>query len=430
MFICFVGVKFRILITVFLLLSMAACHDTTDESVSKVIQVLPVLPDTRSSGVPPASAVNEASAVVSASGVVVNPGEMRALPVDFLKPKFEASDPAAPLEVAVLCQLGAEKMFILPIMSIPMHPEQFPNGRNNREGSMSMIMISQLIALPDLGESDEPMTAEKEEQELLKREELFVAQENYMSSIPKSWVDYASNRYTPKGAAARDDGVVGGALGFELMSVGTTQENGYKLHGQILLNRADGFPPERVVSPNEWKQWPEFLQELKYWTGIELGNCENLEVCKKAVEWLALPKHINGMAREFSLVDGRKLQFVQASSKTNGKGVLGNTPEYVGENTEPDEMQANLWRIVNMDGSAKLLRTRENISGNIDDSVLVDHYCGSQCSYKWSGSPSVISAKGRTFIIGGFSGGTLYGYLILEVLPTELVYIGKFAWGS
>lgn len=427
MFICFVGVKFRILIAVFLLLSMAACHDT-DESVSKVIQVLPVLPDTRSNGVPPASAVNEASAVVSASGVVVNSGEMRAPPVDFFKPKFEASDPAAPLEVAVLCQLGAEKVFILPIMSIPMHPEQFPNGRNNREGSMSMIMISQLIALPDLGESNEPMTAEKEEQELLKREELFVAQENYMSSIPKSWVDYAGKRYISNGAAARDDGMVGGALGFTLKD-DLSREKQDELIGRVLLNRAEGFLTERSIPVGEWRQWAELTQELRSWAIEEMDSClADKEKCKKEIDWLVKPEHINGKAGEFKLADGRKLQYINASSIAS-IGVVSSALRFNKDIPQAgtDVLKINMWRLINTDGSVQILRGGNNNEARSYIDVCIDD-CKSQKFSRWTGR--VIFANGQIYIIGGYYDGHTYGYLITEVLSKELKPVGGFSWGD
>lgn len=418
----------RKLTTVFFVLFMAGCHDSgAPESKGS-----PALP---ASAAAPAPSAAPASAVAPASGVVSEAEEPRPLPRDFFKPKFEASDPAAPIEVAVLSGMGG-KIFILPILSIPLHPEQFPDGQNHREGAMSMFAVSPLTALPApdesavqaTPESEVQATSESEDQEIVRREELYVAQQNYMSSLPRSWVDFSGNHYAPNGAAARDDGVIGGALGFELKDAIPENKQG-EARERLVLNRAEGFPARRSVPVTEWKRWPELSRELSGWSKRQLDACQDKAKCKKAIDALIAPARMEGVAYEYSISDGSKLRYVEGKSRAK-TSVLEECQANCGSEKPADELQFHLWMYVNADGSVQALHLGEGFYTGLDSPVLVDHYCDSQCGAAWRGPPSVVSWNGQTFIVGSYTGGTLYGYQVYEVLPGRLRNVGRFAWGS
>ncbi len=414
----------RILIALVAALLVSACGDSgkSEDKESYLLSTSIVTPASAVVHVPELSISSMAASAASvvSSTEVIGTNEEQPLPIDFYKPKFNASDPAAPLEVSVLTSLGEGGVFILPIMSIPLHPEQFPRGLNGREKTMFMSLIAPLIALPQSADQSEPISPEEEEREVKRRGELLVAQTNKMSSVPETWLDSEGNRYEADGAAPRDDGVVGGALGFELRSAPKKEKQ--RLVNRMVLNRVEGFPARRTVQDNEWKQWKGLTDELSAWSKKQISECSDQLDCRKAVGWLTALEHIKGEAYEYRLGDGRKLRYIQAESKSK-KSVLERRDEV--STDQGDVLQISLWMLANTDGAVRVLR------GDQWSSVgLEDHFCDSQCSARWTGHPEVVSWQDQSFIVGAYSGGTLYGYVVFEVLPEKLRYVGRFAWGS
>jgi hypothetical protein len=196
-----------------------------------------------------------------------------------------------------------------------------------------------------------------------------------------------------------------------------------------LLSDASGFPSTAPIQPAVWKRWPELAQDLTAWLDGHIAKCGASANCRKAAEQLAKVDGVRGNAVEFKLPDGRALQYLRATSRSKGKGVLHPAPawEQEGADVAPDQLRIDLWRIAAEDGPVRRLRLKD---GWFSQTELIDPYCESQCSGGWTGRPEAFAAHGRTFIFGAYQGGTTSGYVFLELMPTELKWVGSYRWGS
>jgi len=328
-------------------------------------------------------------------------------------PKYEASDPNAPIEAAVLT--GG---VILPVLSIPSNRRQL-SALNSRRYSPTPHELT----MDNLTRSCIPS------EYVCDPSVRVLAKHYYMSSIPDRWFDAEGNVYESRGVKFNFS-ERRSSIGFNFQS--EDQKSGKSVDtDRVLLSRKEGFGFVRTLPASEWQEWPEFRQELQSWAKQYFSKCSSVPDCEKSISWLSSSKNFHGEAREFELQDGRKLQFLQAESQTEGDGVLIHKPAYVGEYAPPDTLTTNLWRLVNTDGSVHILRINDggwlDVLGN---TVLNVPYCESQCDPSWTGNPEVISADGGTFVFGPYAGGTVNGYLFLEVLPTELKFLGWYRWGS
>lgn len=433
----------RLPATIFILSLLIACSeaDRTEAIAKQSPQTANLLISPVSAVVQTNSGVASAPLVTSESGVLSVSNETPVPAQIEFKPKFKATDPAAPIEVAVLdvmktCQHCADAWrfpnevavldlantpdskgnndvrVIIPVVSVPMHPEQFSVSRDDG------VDIAEKFeeAIDRQGVNDDLKIEESEV--VVNVRKLVVAEYNHMSSIPDVWVDSEGNEYTPIGAGQFFHEVAGGAVGF------ISEE--YVPNGRVVLNRLEGFAAKRDVPSSEWKKWPGLLRELSDWGKKQLDACQDKIGCKKEIDWLIAPEHLEGLAYEYSVAGGRKLRFVQGGARGT-KAVLEECRFNCTDRTVVDELRINLWMYANADGTTQALRGG---GAGFDSIVLVDHYCESQCGAGWTGLPSVISSNGQTVIVGSYSGGTLRGYIVFEVLPNELKYVGRFAWGS
>lgn len=362
------------------------------------------------------------------------------------KPKYDANDPRAPLEVAVLDAMK-DGPVIIPILSVPVHPDQFSVNRDSPSEEITeefneidrqeldlktkeevVVINGEKIVIhtvENFGSNEEIEAAEKALEEEKARMRMYVVAEyNHMSSIPDKWVDSKGNKFIPVDGGNLLDGVVGGAVGFRLKETDVQ-----KHYGHVVLNRPEGFSARRNVPDNEWKRWPELSRELSNWGNKQLSECSGKAGCKEAIDWLLAIDHIKGEAREYTLSDGGKLRHVQGGARAT-KAVLEKCMSECTDGDVADEMKFHLWISVQKDGTVRVLHGGDSFYSGIDSVTLVDHYCDSQCGAAWTEYPSVVSAKGQTFIVGHYSGGTLSGYLVYQVLPDELRVVGRFAWGS
>ncbi|HEY6095588.1 MAG TPA: hypothetical protein VIU93_11620 [Gallionellaceae bacterium] len=323
------------------------------------------------------------------------------------KMNSEVSDPNAPLEAAVL--YGG---VVLPVLSIPSRQGQFLAQSDFESQHRSRRGISS-CAVGDW----------------CKTSIALVAKHHHMGSIPVSWFDSKGHVYEVEGGVYVVSDT-GNFVGFSLRPASSGSEEKIT-EDRVLLSRKDGFAAVKTLPPSEWKDWPEFRQEINSWKSKQLSKCNSKNACKEAVNWLTSEKHIQGEAVEFQISDGRKLQFLRATSSTQSGGVLVPKPIYIQDVTPPDSLHTNLWRLVNTDNSVRVLRiSNESWLADLGNTILNDPYCENQCGPSFTGRPEVISAKGRTYIFGSYSGGTVSGYLFFEVLPTELRFLERYRGGS
>lgn len=434
----------RLLIVVFFSLVLTSCSEPQQAGNSNSAADL-----TSNHSELPSSAVSipnanlaSTSAVVPASGIQESTKSEIHSKVIINKPKYAANDPDAPLEVGVIHFIeefravtppGHDPEYVpmvMPLFSVPKHPKQFPTKeflKSEQHDDTNSNDVDKFDAIENLtvddGREMDPEDIKALDEEKVSMRMRLIAEYADMSSIPNAWVNSKGKRYIPFdggqfGALAMDY-----AIGFRISNPDISD----KSNGQVVLSRPEGFPLARLVPQNEWKQWPEFQQELKKWSIGQLEDCKNLPKCKKATDWLVMPEHIEGEAYEYKIDGGRKLQYIQALSRGKGKGVLGYLAEHSAGARKADELQVSLWRLVNSDGSARVLTNGEVSPPAVS---LVDHYCEAQCTADWRGMPTVISWKGFTYVVGASSRGTLHGYVVLEVLPNELKFVGSVDWGS
>lgn len=327
-------------------------------------------------------------------------------------------------ETAVLSTEGG-RLVALPVLSFPMVPEQ-----TKAEGFDSTVGVfeSRMDVLSDLCTSKKTTTDDGTWSCAISSSS--VAQHHHMRFIPPLWVNSAGAKYSTLGGRIFETGV-GRGIGFDLGPIPPKFEGSEG--GRVLLSDVSGFPLRATIAEAKWKKWPELVSELKRWADQQTARCGQNKVCTKAAALLAVPNRMEGQAREFALPDGRKIQYLTASSQSVGPGVLTalNQPDYPGETTssEPDTLEISLWRVEAKDGTTRVLRFSQGIWPWLNgEAELRNPYCESQCSGGWN--PEVFTVAGRAFAFGTYQTGTVGGYMFLELTATELKLLGWYRWGS
>jgi len=331
----------------------------------------------------------------------------------------EREPPSDALEAAVLDNFSG-RMVALPVLSFPRVPEQFLQYAFEKRMEWRDTPLAQGC---DIGGSDHGACFIPEKT---------VVKIHHMRFVPHVWFDSNGDKYrTASGGLFEKPG--GSAIGLDL---GPADVNEHYREGRVvLLSDPRGFPDRRTIKEDEWSSWPELAKELHRWAAAQRKNCEQVRACMRAVDDLATPGRLRGEAREYIFPDGRKLQYLAATAKSNSShGHSIKHPHLDTDDMQPNTLHVDLWRVVMPDGATRILRLE---TANPDDNywlsgaALVDSpECESQCSGGWSGLPDVFTFHGRTFVFGADWRGTTFGFIFLEVVQTELMYIGAYSWGS
>ena len=356
------------------------------------------------------SVVAEVSNTGAVSAVSASVYANLELAANDVKMQFDATDPKAPLEVAMLYE-GV----VMPVFSISNDPPQF---------------MGQSVPL-SLSNSEQEERLNCGPEIWCKLPLLLMARHHGLNSLPLNWFDAAGKAYeVSDGAYFEAD--TGNIVGFNLKvphkALVRREDN-----GRVLVNKMGGFSAARVLGEAEWKSWTELQHEIHAWEKEMISSCKSNKSklnCMQSVNWLVGINTIQGSAKEYLLKNGTKLQHLQAESHSKGEGVLTHKPDFAGDFTSPDSLKINLWRLVSADGSVRVLKIDDDWLAVLGNTKLIDPYCESQCGPSWGGELEVISTVDRSFIIGPYSGGTVSGFLFFEVLPNQLKFLGWYRWGS
>lgn len=240
-----------------------------------------------------------------------------------------------------------------------------------------------------------------------------VKEQHYMEIAPKYWFDSDKRSYKSLGGIylfgfGQGDDVIG-------FDIGASNATESSIHnGRALISANSTFAAKRKISPSSWQKWPELLNELHHWKNTRNFECGNDDKCIKTIENLSIIKNMDGYSIEFMLPDGRKLQYLRANSP-----IPENKPSSVHEDNA--YLITDIWRIIKANGKSQVLRAYTNTDTN---------NCETQCMSGWNRIPDVFTIRGRTFIFGPFSGGTVFGYNFIEVLQKELKTLGQYSGGS
>lgn len=328
------------------------------------------------------------------------------------------------IETAVLSTEGG-RLIALPVLSFPMVPKQ-----TQAEGfeDSTAVFESRMEVSSDRCASEKATTEDGTWSCGISPSS--VAQHHHMRFAPTRWVNSAGATFSVQGGRIFETGV-GSGIGFDLGPILPTFTGSEG--GRLLLSDASGFPSKASVAEARWRKWPELVTELKRWGDRQVARCGQNKACTQAAALLAAPERMKGQAQELTLRDGRKIQYLSASSRSAGPGVLTalNQPDYVGEtaSSEPDTLEISLWRVEAKDGTARTLRSSQSIwSWLSGEAELRDPYCGSQCSGGWN--PEMFTVADRAFAFGTYQTGTVSGYMFVEITDTELKLLGWYRWGS
>jgi hypothetical protein len=209
--------------------------------------------------------------------------------------------PRAPVELAVL-HVEDGRRFALPFLSLPATDSrqlQDMEGRMERSSDVSLAVDrcrKKARAAVDL---DRLQCA-------LPR--ALVVQHHYMRKVPSDWRDSRGAAYRVFGGRYFEH-PAGSDVGFDL------GPNRPKVPlGTVVLTseRHVRFADRRVLEAKVWRRWPELAQELSAWRKSESGKCTDASTCMAKS---AYASHLRGVALEYTLQDGRRLQFLRAESR-------------------------------------------------------------------------------------------------------------------
>jgi hypothetical protein len=233
-----------------------------------------------------------------------------------------------------------------------------------------------------------------------------VARHHHMRKVPTHWWDSRGASYRVLGGRYFEH-AGGSGIGFDLGS-----DHPKALAAVVVLTseRHVRFSDLHVLDAAVWRRWPELARELSAWRKSDAASCPNASYC---ISKLASAQNLRGVALEYRFHDGRRLQFLRAASRPMRGGT--------------EFLLVKLWRGIDAEGRARVLRDSHEWASGIVTGVTD---CQTQCHWNWDKRPEVFTVSGRTFVFGPFSGGTVSGYMFLEVLPHELKLLGEYRWGS
>jgi hypothetical protein len=327
-----------------------------------------------------------------------------------------------PIEAAVFHIEGGRKM-ALPVFSFPIKPLQIPSEESGgMEGKLSVgedkLKTFRNCTYNRIDHSAESCILPTR----------FIVQHFRMRSTPKQWFDANGATYPTRGGLYFSG--AGTTIGFDL-GPATEKLVSNGTSGLVLLSDGAGFPLTQEVDTQDWRLWPELEAVLKRWRNETLAKCAGNSSCKKAVRQITKLDDLKGNARMFLLMDGRKLEYLDAIGQVNGINVMTGKPREITDGGLSDQLQNTLsisiWRIVSSTGATQILKIPRHFPANAELNVPD---CESQCPGGWDGPPDVFTAHGRTFVFRSYSGGTVSGYAFFELMANELKYLGVYRWGS
>ncbi|GAA5170739.1 hypothetical protein GCM10025770_34190 [Viridibacterium curvum] len=235
-----------------------------------------------------------------------------------------------------------------------------------------------------------------------------------MTAPPKQWFDAEGHTYSARGGTYFAD-ASGSGIGFDL-----GPSSAQDMQGAVLANSKQlEFAKVRKAPRKEWLNWPELSSQLAFWRNAKVKQCDSKQ-CTQTYAKAADLTELDGVATEFTFQDGQKIQHFGANTRASSKRSRKRPIEYA---------SISLWRNLNHKGKVQLLPPNnedEWLSGITQE--LED--CETQCGLSWDNTPQVFSIKGRTFAFAPYSGGTVSGYLFVEVTPQAVKRLGWYRWGS
>jgi hypothetical protein len=243
-----------------------------------------------------------------------------------------------------------------------------------------------------------------------------VARFHGMAQAPAQWRDAKGRVYRTRGGwHFRSDPGEGTGFGLE-PSVGRTS---VAVSGMALASGSDAvFVALRKVPASRWRRWPELTAQIAVWHRSVVSICgEHKQWCVHAGKAPPRATQLTGRAVEYALPDGRVLQRLRAAGPPAAQGKSEAASTYA---------SIDFWRIVDRSGGVRYLGDTSGTEAAQTSYVN----CETQCRHDWDRLPQVLVARGRTFLVGASSGGTVTDYSIHELVGGELRVRGGYQWGS